>query len=217
MNPAELSLELSGLGISFGDRALLSDVNLRLQRGETLALTGPSGSGKTSLLSAILGQVPHRGSITVNGTRVKPTTAGRIRRNDLGVVFQHAELLEELTPLENIAVGALIVGMPRADADREGAAWMERLGVPNSRTSDTLSGGERQRVALARALIKQPTLVLADEPTGSLDIEIRDQVADLLFRTVEAENCALLLVTHDPSIAARAQRQLRIGTERPAL
>lgn len=205
------ALDVAGVSISFGDRTVISDVSFRLEPGETLALTGPSGSGKTSLLSAILGQVPHQGSITVGGATVTSATASAIRRTSLGIVFQHAELLEELSPIENIALGALIVGKPRAEANAEAAAWLDRLGVPNSPTSDTLSGGERQRVALARALIKRPSLVLADEPTGALDAGIRDQVADLLFETVRQENCALLLVTHDDAVARRAERQLRIG------
>jgi lipoprotein-releasing system ATP-binding protein len=205
-------LTVDDLSITFGTRVVVSGLSFELRTGGTLALTGPSGSGKTSVLSAILGQVPYRGAITVNGTPVKPRTAARIRRHDLGVVFQHSELLEELTPLENIALGALITGMPRAEADRQASDWLERFGVPNAPTSDTLSGGERQRVALARALIKRPSVVLADEPTGALDTEIRDQVAELLFGTVETEQCALLLVTHDPAMAARAQRRLRIHT-----
>ncbi len=203
-------LEVVGVGINFGGRSVLTGAEFRLERGDTLALTGPSGSGKTSLLSAILGQVPHEGSIKVGGTVVTPSTGSAIRRDRLGVVFQHAELLEELSPLENIALGALIAGMNRTDAEREAAVWMDRLGVLAAPTSDTLSGGERQRVALARALIKRPMLVLADEPTGALDAETRDHVADLLFATAAQENCALLLVTHDETVAARAQQVLRI-------
>lgn len=206
--PAALSV--AHLGITFGKRTVLNDLSLELTRGETVAVMGPSGVGKTSLLSAILGQVPYQGSITVCGTRVTPSTASAIRRNHLGVVFQHSELLEELSPLENVALGALIVGIPRHDADQQAADWLKRLGVPDAPTSETLSGGERQRVALARALIKRPEVILADEPTGALDTEIRDHVADLLFETVTQENCALLLVTHDESVAGRAQRQHHI-------
>lgn len=213
-NPGRAALDVAGVSIVFGKRTVLDDVSFQVGGRETVAITGPSGSGKTSLLSAILGQVPYQGSIKVGGTSVTPATSSGIRRGQLGVVFQHAELLEELTPLENIALGGLIVGMSRTDADREAAAWLDRLGVPDGPTSDSLSGGERQRVALARALIKRPSVILADEPTGALDAEIRDHVADLLFETVNHQGCALLLVTHDDAVARRAQRQLRIG-DRP--
>lgn len=210
-NPDRTVLDVTGVSIVFGERTVLADISFHVRSGETLAIAGPSGSGKTSLLSAILGQVPYEGTIKVGGTDVTPATSSEIRRGRLGVVFQHAELLEELSPLENIALGALIVGTSRVDADREAAAWLDRLDVPNAPTSETLSGGERQRVALARALIKRPSVILADEPTGALDTETRDHVADLLFDTVRQQDCALLLVTHDYAVAQRAQHHLRLG------
>lgn len=209
---ASTALTVAGVSVTFGKKRVIDDLSFTLEAGETLAIAGPSGVGKTSLLSAILGQVPYRGLIEVAGKPVTSASASAIRRDHLGVVFQHAELLEELSPMENVALGALIIGMSHAEANREAAAWLDRLGVPNAPTSDTLSGGERQRVALARALIKKPSLILADEPTGALDADTRDQVAALLFKTAAEHGCALLLVTHDDTVAQRAQRQLRIGS-----
>jgi len=204
-------LKMSAVSLRYGSRTLFKDFDLTIERGQTVALMGPSGSGKTSLVSAILGQTPYEGAIVVDGVTVGKRTARRVRRELVGVVFQHGELLTELSPIENIALGALVCGTARGVAMAEARELMNRLRIPHADSCDTLSGGERQRTALARALIKKPSLVLADEPTGSLDEEMRDQAAELLFTAAAEQHSALLVVTHDPSVAALADRRIQMA------
>lgn len=212
-----IPLRLRSVGITYGHRRILDDFDLDVGPGEAVALMGQSGSGKTSILSAALGQVRHTGEIAVCGTVVSPKTARTVRRDLVGVVFQHAELLVELSPLENIALGGMICGQRRADAEASARTWMTNLAIPDAAASDTLSGGERQRAALARALIKKPAIVLADEPTGSLDETTRDHAARVLFQTVRDNESALLVVTHDPAVAALADRTVHLATLGPEI
>src|SRR5699024_10345349 len=134
-------------------------------------------------------------------------TASELRRHSLGIVFQHGELLGELSPAENVALAAAISGTPLRTATPQARELLAGLGVPESDTTDTLSGGERQRVALARALIRRPHVVLADEPTGSLDTAMRDQVLEALHTATKDTGAALVIVTHDAHVAAGADRQ----------
>jgi lipoprotein-releasing system ATP-binding protein len=206
-----IALDVQGLSVDLGGRRVLDAVDVQVERGESVAIVGPAGTGKTTLLNCVLGTVrPRTGRVVVadhDMTGLSQTRLARLRAEHLGVVFQHGELLGELTPVENVALPALIVGRPREQAVARAIELLEALGVPTDReVTDHLSGGERQRTALARALVNEPSLVLADEPTGSLDPAIRDRVADVLFDTPARWGCGLLVVTHDPLISARADR-----------
>lgn len=205
------ALDVQGLSAELGGRPVLTAVDVHVERGESVAIVGPSGTGKTTLLHCILGTIrPRSGRLLVAGQDVSAlnqASLARLRAEHLGVVFQHGELLGELTPVENVALPALILGRPRDEAVARATELLEALGVPTDRkVTDHLSGGERQRTALARALVNEPTLVLADEPTGSLDPEIRDRVADILFDVPGRWGCGLVVVTHDPAVSARADR-----------
>ncbi|MBQ0986054.1 ABC transporter ATP-binding protein [Streptomyces sp. F63] len=211
--PAGLRVE--GIRHRLGERVLLDGVDLDIGPGESVAVTGPSGSGKSTLLMCVLGLIkPDRGAVWVGGRELTGLPArqlAQVRRQHMGVVFQFGELLPELTPVENVALPVLLGGGEHRDAYRRAAELLTELGVPQGGTpTGMLSGGERQRAAVARALITDPGVLLADEPTGALDPQAREAVADLLYTVSRERGCALLVVTHDPSVAARAGRTLRL-------
>ncbi|MFL0025967.1 ABC transporter ATP-binding protein [Streptomyces sp. NBUL23] len=217
-------LQVDGLRHRLGERILLDGVDLDVQPGESMAITGPSGSGKSTLLMCILGLIkPDRGSVRIDGRELTGLPArqlAQVRREHIGMVFQFGELLPELTPVENVALPVLLGGGEHNDAYKRAAGLLMELGVPDAGTpTGLLSGGERQRAAVARALITEPRVLLADEPTGALDPEAREAVADLLFAVSQKRGCALLVVTHDPVVAARAgcTRQLEAGVLAGAL
>ncbi len=211
---SEPVLEMAGLEHSLGARKLFDGLSLTLRAGESVAVTGPSGSGKSTLLSCVLGMIkPTAGSVKVTGTDIVGLRSGRLaalRADAIGMVFQFGELLPELSPLDNVILAALLARADRQGARDRARKLLDELGVPDAETSEELSGGERQRTAVARALINEPALLLADEPTGALDTETRDRTADLLFGLPRRHACGLLVVTHDPGIAARADRTLRL-------
>ena len=214
--PTEVPLFVSGLDYEIGGRKLLSALELTVRSGESVAVMGPSGSGKSTLLSLVLGLVrAPAGRILVAGRDVSALRGRKLaqwRQQHLGMVFQFGELLPELTPVENVALPALLAGQDRGEAFDRGRELLTGLGVPADGTATAdLSGGERQRAAVARALISQPSLLLADEPTGALDEQARDQVADVLFDAPRQGGCGLLVVTHDASVAERADRVLRLS------
>lgn len=199
---------------------LFSGLNLALEGGESLALTGRSGSGKSSLLHCLGGLLtPQAGRVcwtpagqpTVALSAVGEGARSAFRRRHLGFVFQFFHLIPTLTALENVAFMAELAGQ---DAPLERARAMldaVGLGARGSAFPETLSGGEQQRVALARALVHGPAAVLADEPTGNLDGRTADAVAAVLFEQVRRVGAALILVTHDPALAARADGTLALG------
>ncbi|MFM9701046.1 ABC transporter ATP-binding protein [Streptomyces europaeiscabiei] len=202
-------LELIGLTCRTPDRVLFSEAELSVRAGESVAVMGASGSGKSTLLACVLGLgTPSAGEVRVDGEavgRLSRRSLAQLRRDKVGMVFQHGELLPELSPLENVALAALLGGQPRAAAYDKAARILGELGVPaDAQSTATLSGGERQRTAVARALVNDPLLLLADEPTGALDTGLRDTVADLLYALPGERGCALLIVTHHPRLAARA-------------
>ena len=194
---------------------MLDSVSLTLRAGETVAVMGRSGSGKSTLLAAVLGLLrPRSGTIMICGHRMRPgqgETSSRIRREYLGMVFQDGCLIDELSPTENVMLPALVAQVPAQQALSQAHDLLSALGVPNDeRPARTFSGGERQRIAIARALINRPLLLIADEPTGSLDPMHRDQVMEALTHLPSPHPCALLLVTHDPVVAAYANRVLTL-------
>ncbi|NUT51561.1 MAG: ATP-binding cassette domain-containing protein [Saccharothrix sp.] len=208
------ALRVDGLDYRVGDRHLFENLSLTLPAGRSAAVLGPSGSGKSSLLSLALGLVkPPAGTIEVDGrdvTALRRRDLARLRAESVGMVFQFAELLPELGPAENVALAALLAGRSGPELDAEVAGLLAELGVPRAASVATLSGGERQRTAVARALINRPRLLLADEPTGALDERNRDLVADLLFGLPARHGCGLLVVTHDESVARRADQVLTV-------
>jgi ABC-type lipoprotein export system ATPase subunit len=208
-------LEIDGLTCQVGDRLLLNDVSLTVAPGRSAAITGPSGSGKSTLLTCVLGLTkPASGTITAGTQRLTgllPGALTKARRQHLGMVFQFGELLPELTPVENVALPMLLDGAEHNRAYESATRLLAELDVPHGSTpTGALSGGERQRTAVARALIAQPSVLLADEPTGALDPKARENVADQLFGICRERGCALLVVTHDPTVAERATEQFRL-------
>lgn len=201
-----------------GERALhvLQGASLEIAEGEVVALVGPSGSGKSSLLHiAGLLEKPEQGNITLKGQLVtdaedKARTA--LRRAHIGFVYQFHNLLPEFTALENVAMPARLAGDAKRQAIAKATALIEKLGLAEraSHLPSQLSGGEQQRVAIARALTNTPALVLADEPTGSLDGAAGDKVADLLLSEARAQGSSVLLATHDMDLADRADRIVRL-------
>jgi len=189
-----------------GVTGALNGVSLAIEEGEFTAIMGPSGSGKSTLLNLVAGlDRPSSGSVTVAGSdlgRLSETGLARFRRDRIGFVFQFFHLLPNLTALENVLIPARLKS--RVSAESAGRALMSRLGIGEvaDRYPSRLSGGQQQRVAVARALINQPTLLLADEPTGALDTKSGDQVMEL-FAELLQEGQTIVLVTHDPKLATR--------------
>lgn len=213
MSLSKEALRVEHLSHHYAETPVLFDVSLTLERGEVLALVGPSGSGKSTLLHLIGAlEPPQKGRILwgeVELNLLKPEERARARRQKLGLIFQHHYLLEDLTALENTGLPGLIAGKP--DANRA-QALLEKVGLGHRITHlpNALSGGERQRVALARALMLRPPLLLADEPTGSLDQKNAAQVMDLLLELAFEEGAGVMLVTHDERLSARAHRTLNL-------
>ncbi len=194
----------------------LQGVDLVVQRGELLALTGPSGSGKSTILNlAGLIDTPDSGEIVLDGQAV--TALGEIprtllRRELLGFVFQSFNLVPVMTVAENVDYPLFIAGVPAAERRDRVAAQLTAVGLLDhaQHRPDALSGGQRQRVAIARALIKRPRLVIADEPTASLDSHTADQVLDLMRERCHAEGAAFVIATHDSRLTQRCDRVLAL-------
>ncbi len=199
---------------SFGATPALRGVDFWAEAGEIVAIMGPSGSGKSTLLHCLAGiLVPDKGEVHFAGCRVdnlSETARSKLRREKFGFVFQFGQLVPELTAEENIALPLLLADRSRADAFSAAAPWFERLGLEGlqGRLSSELSGGEAQRVALARALTARPQVLFADEPTGSLDSLTGEQVMDLLVGTAREQGTTVVMVTHEPRVAAYADREV---------
>jgi cell division transport system ATP-binding protein len=184
--------------------AALSDVSLEIEAGEFVFLTGPSGAGKTTLLRLLLGaEAASGGQIVIGGRNLARLGRAGIAefRRSTGMVFQDAKLLPGLPVLDNVALAAEAAGASTKDARSKAFSLLRDLGLKDlvRRTSRSLSGGEQQRVALARALINEPSLLLADEPTGNLDEESAGRVVDLM-RRAHAGGATVVLATHDPHL-----------------
>lgn len=214
-------IEARSLTKSYGTTRALSAVDLTVDRGESVAIMGASGSGKTTLLHVLAGIVPpDSGSVSfqpstgapVDVTGLAEGPRSRLRRERFGFVFQQGLLIPELTAVENIALAAMIDGMTRADAVAHAASWMGALGLGGleERRIGELSGGQAQRVAIARAQVTGAELVFADEPTGALDSRTSHEVMDALLWSTTGQGRTLLVVTHDPDVAARCSRVVAV-------
>jgi len=203
-----------------GPVEILRGLDVRVGKGERVALVGPSGSGKSSLIAVAAGlEQPSGGSVELFGqdlARLDEDGRARLRRGQVSLVFQSFHLLPNMTAEENVAAPLEIAGA--RDATETARAWLERVGLAGRARHypHQLSGGEQQRVALARALAPRPSLLFADEPTGNLDAVNAAHVADLMFDLVAETGAALVLVTHDETLAARADRAVRLRDGRVA-
>jgi putative ABC transport system ATP-binding protein len=214
LGPAGCLIEALGVVRSFGQTPALRGASLKVASGEILAIMGPSGSGKSTLLHCLAGILtPDAGEVWFDGRRLDTLREGErsaLRRNRFGFVFQFGQLVPELSAEENIALPLLLSGVRRADALTEARAWFAPLGLDGmeKRRSGELSGGEAQRVALARSLVAHPEVLFADEPTGSLDSLTGEHVMELLVAATREQGTTVILVTHEPRIAAYADREV---------
>ncbi|NUT21827.1 MAG: ABC transporter ATP-binding protein [Hamadaea sp.] len=200
----------------YGRTAALAEADVEVAAGEILAVTGPSGSGKSTLLLCLSGIVtPDSGEVWFAGARLDDRgEAARavLRRTEIGVLLQHGQLVPELTAVENVALPLLLGGATRGSAARSAEQWLDRFGVAGeaAKRPGELSGGQQQRVALARALVTGPRLLFADEPTGSLDSVAGESVLAALVSAAKDNATAVLLITHDATVAAYADREVHL-------
>jgi putative ABC transport system ATP-binding protein len=197
-----------------GDTAVtaLHRIHLKVEPGEFVAVMGPSGCGKSTLLHLLGGlDRPTEGSVVIDGHNLvdlNDNALAELRRRKIGFVFQFFNLIPVLNAAENAALPLLLDGMPMAEARKRAEGWLEKVGLQDRQAHrpDQLSGGQQQRVAIARALVAEPVLILADEPTGNLDTHASDEIAALLRQVADDWGRSVVMVTHDPRIAAYADR-----------
>jgi putative ABC transport system ATP-binding protein len=207
-------LDAQDVTFSFGATPALRGATVSIESGEILAVMGPSGSGKSTLLHCLAGiLVPDGGAITFAGERLdtlREAERTALRRDRFGFVFQFGQLVPELTAQENVALPLLLAGTARTRAMSAAQEWFGRLGLDGleRRRSGELSGGQAQRVALARGLVSRPQVLFADEPTGALDSLTGEQVMDLLTGAAREQGTTVVLVTHEPRVAAYADREV---------
>ncbi len=199
---------------SFGEVEVLRGVSLRVERGEVVSIVGASGAGKSTLLQ-IMGTLmqPDSGVIEIDGMRPQQMNDRQLsafRNGGIGFVFQFHHLLPEFDARENVMIPALIGGMSRREADRRARELLSTVGLADrmNHKPSALSGGEQQRVAIARALVNSPAVVLADEPSGNLDSATRDDIHALFFSLRERFGQTFVIVTHDETLAAKADRKI---------
>lgn len=211
-------IELKNADLTLGSAAasvhVLKGMTLSIEAGQSVGIVGPSGSGKSTLLMVLAGlERLDGGEITIDGTalqRLSEDQVAEFRGRNVGIVFQSFHLIPNMTALENVAVPLELANVADAFAIAARELTAVGLGARLSHYPGQLSGGEQQRVAIARALAPSPKLLIADEPTGNLDGETGRQIADLLFSKQSERGMTLLLVTHDPSLAARCGRQVKV-------
>ena len=209
-------IEITNLTKRFGKLEVLKGVSLKVNRGEVISIVGPSGAGKTTLLQ-LIGTLdkPSGGSICFNGediTRMNSKRLAAFRNKHIGFVFQFHQLLPEFTALENVMIPALIAGKGRAEAEKEALELLDLMGLAaraNHKPAQ-MSGGENQRVAVARALVNRPDVVLADEPSGSLDSHNKEELHTLFFDLRDKFGQTFIIVTHDEKLASFTDRTIQM-------
>lgn len=211
-----MMIELEGITKSFGSLQVLKGIDLTIAKGEIVSIVGPSGAGKTTLLQ-IMGTLdrPDSGRVVLNGTevnRLNEKALSAFRNKEIGFVFQFHQLLPEFTALENVAIPALIRGESAGNARRKAMEMLELMGLQDraSHKPAELSGGEKQRVAVARALVNRPSAVLADEPSGSLDTQNKEELHRLFFDLRDRLGQTFVIVTHDERLASKTDRTIHI-------
>ena len=207
-------IEAHELALSFGPTPALRGATFSAAAGEIVAVMGPSGSGKSTLLHCLAGiLVPDSGEVHFCGQRIdtlREQDRSALRRDRFGFVFQFGQLVPELTAVENVALPLLLAGVHRTQALADAGSWFARLELDGleHRRSGELSGGQAQRVALARGLVARPQVLFADEPTGSLDSLTGERVMELMTSAARERGTTVILVTHEPRVAAYADREV---------
>lgn len=209
-------INIQGITKSFGNLQVLKGIDLHIGKGEIVSIVGPSGAGKTTLLQ-IIGTLdrPDRGSVTVDGINVSGLSTNKLsdfRNRHIGFVFQFHQLLPEFTALENIMIPAFIAGKGRSEAKARAEELLQFLGLADraNHKPNELSGGEKQRVAVARALVNEPAVILADEPSGSLDTKNKAELHQLFFDLRDKFGQTFVIVTHDEQLAAITDRTIHM-------
>ena len=209
-------IQLKGITKSFGALNVLKGIDLEINKGEVVSIVGPSGAGKTTLLQ-IMGTLdtPDSGSIVLDGQNISNLRGKKLsafRNQHIGFVFQFHQLLPEFTALENIMIPAFIAGISPNEAKRKAQEILDFMGLSDraKHKPNELSGGEKQRVAVARALINNPNVVLADEPSGSLDTHNKQELHQLFFKLRDEFNQTFVIVTHDENLAQITDRTIHI-------
>ncbi|WP_329004131.1 ABC transporter ATP-binding protein [Kribbella sp. NBC_00709] len=209
-------LELEGVEYSYRRNTALRGVSLQLKPGEVVAVTGASGCGKSTLLHCAAGILtPDAGTVRVDGEDLATLPEERraaLRRTKVGIVLQFGQLVPDLPLIDNVALPLLLDGHERGEAHVAALHWLDQVGIADDADAvpSELSGGQTQRAALARALVTGPSIVLADEPTGSLDSRAGQELLDVLLQAARYRGAALLMVTHDNVVAASADREIRL-------
>ena len=209
-------IEIKGVTKSFGSLQVLKGIDLRIEKGEIVSIVGPSGAGKTTLLQ-ILGTLdkPDSGSVVVDGIETSTLSTNKLsefRNIHLGFVFQFHQLLPEFTAIENIMIPAYIAGMKPKEARSRAEELLAFMGLSDRATHkpNELSGGEKQRVAVARALMNNPAVILADEPSGSLDSKNKEELHKLFFELRDKFGQTFVIVTHDETLATLTDRTIHL-------
>lgn len=209
-------IDIKNITKSFGSLQVLKGIDLHINKGEIVSIVGPSGAGKTTLLQ-IIGTLdkPDSGSIVIDGIDVSNLSKAKLsdfRNRHLGFVFQFHQLLPEFTALENIMIPAFIAGTSQSEAKERAMELLKFMGLEDraSHKPNELSGGEKQRVAVARALVNKPAVILADEPSGSLDSKNKTELHQLFFDLRDKFGQTFVIVTHDESLAATTDRTIHM-------
>ena len=212
--PVNSIISANNIKKSYGKTPVLHGVSLDVKQGEVLAIMGPSGSGKSTLLHSLAAIIPvDSGEIIFDGRNIAKFSDNKrsvLRRTAFGFVFQFSQLVPELTVIDNVALPLLLNGVSRNKAYAEAKKWLEAVDLADKHesTPGEISGGQAQRVAIARAMVVQPKILFADEPTGSLDSLNSEHVMELFIKTAKDNGTTVIMVTHEPSIAAYADREI---------